>query len=178
MELKDYLLGKRIVLHSPLRPDEIARRINEASNSVFSPFSRGVAGWSKLRRVSLRWKLSFFDDGYRSKLWGRLEESDRFTTLHARYGAARSMRIFLVFWYAVLALMLAASIGALTSGRDDAWETLLFLVALLFFGAFPLLLAAIFNRNSEQHLRQILAFLEAEAQLTTNLPDKRRKRWS
>lgn len=176
MKLKDYLVGRRVVLYSRLRPDEAALRINAETRSIFAPLAHGVAGWCRVGRVSLHWKLPLISNGFKPTFWGRLYEDQRGSRIEARYGAPAHLKLFYGAWYGILLLILLSAIASMAEPQGAAVGTLALPPAILLFAALPLLMHFILNRNSEAHLGHILAFLEAQAQFGTSLPEKRRKR--
>lgn len=164
MRLRDYLLGRRIVLQSPKPRAKVAERINASTGSFFSPFGRGVTGGVYLGRVYLAWSIPMFSNGFRPMLSGRLIERGRFTELRASFGAPVFLQVFLAIWYAIFTFVgVGTAVSLLREGwgTRDPWAILTIpLMALV-----PLVFHLIFNRNADAHCDAILVMLQHEAGL-------------
>ena len=163
MTLKEYVFGRRIVLHSPLRKEKVTERIKQSVGSAFSPFHRGVAGGFYFGRLRLAWSVPLFSNGFQPVFRGRMVARGSKTELHATYGAPLFLLIFLAFWYAFLAFFLVTTLGIAQQGNLPAEQAWLFVGAFLLFCAFPIAMHLIFNANANNHFDAILDLLEREA---------------
>jgi hypothetical protein len=161
MGLRDYFVGRRLVLRSVLPRAEVKRRINCASGSAFWPFNSGVVGGCALDRVRLQIRNTPFDYNAKPLLAGRLHDALGGTELYVRYGASAWTRVFFVYWYSFLTLFTVAAVVAVPSDDAPLLPGLLVIPLLLF--AAPVLMHMLFVRNSEEELDEILGFLEREA---------------
>ena len=166
MGLKDYLLGRRFVLRSPLPSDEVASRIRGAAGNLFNPFREGVSGWCRFGHLRLFVAKPLFDNGFQPTFAGRMSENLGMTELRVRFGASLSLRVFFAFWYGMLSLLMLTLMPVVLSGDlQTGYEPLGVAVALVFM-AIPLLFHYLFNRGADGELEQIFLFLEREAILT------------
>lgn len=163
MTLKEYVFGRRIVLHSPLRKGKVTERIKQAVGSAFSPFHHGVAGGFYFGNLRLAWSIPLFGNGFRPVFSGQMIERGSKTELHATYGAPWFLLIFLAFWYVFLAAFLLITLGAFLQGDLAAEQAWLLLGAFLLFCSFPIVIHLIFNVNANKHFDAMLDLLECEA---------------
>ena len=166
MTLKDYLLGRRFELVSPLPREEIARRINAATPSIFSPLAKGVAGSCRFDRLKLLWRIPLFDNGFAPVFAGQLTSDRRQTRISARWGASLYLRVFFTIWYGLLLVMAISLAAAIFGGRPSAGNELLAFPFVGLFALVPLLFHLVFNRSADKHLANILAFLATEIAAT------------
>ncbi len=165
MKLKDYIVGRRVVLHSPHPKSDVERRINRGTASMFSFSTHGVTGGVYFGRVRLVWSIPFFSNGFRPALSGRLTENMGRTELKARYGAPSFLLAFYALWYGGLLLMFFAGLAAILSDEPRTGNEWLPLVMLPIFAAIPALFHFIFNRNADTHFEEMLDLLKREADL-------------
>ena len=163
MRLKDYFVGKSVLLHSPLSTKAVAERINAAAGSTVWPFTTGVVGGVRLRVVRLRFRSSFAEYNAKPILAGRLREGRSGSILVLRYRAPAWVYLFEVFWYSILGVLgfwvLFGEINPdLTSG-DLAFFCAIY-VALF---VFPFVLHYLGTRNSDDELVELLDFLAEHA---------------
>ncbi|NVE95695.1 hypothetical protein [Altererythrobacter lutimaris] len=169
MTLKDYILGRRINLHSNLPRLEIKEKIDNAAGSAFSPFAHGVTGGVYLGQIRLGWSTPIFNNGFRPIFVGRLSESLGRTQVSGRFGAPVFVLAFFSIWYVFLSLFTCSFIYALITDaprEGDVWT--FWVVIPVFWLLFPVL-HFIFNRRAEHHLNEILELLEKEAGLSEHV---------
>jgi len=163
--LKDYILGRRFLLRSPLSAQEVASRIREASGNLFNPLSDGVSGWCRFGHLRLHVATPLFSNGFQPVFTGRLSENLGRAELTARFGSSLYLRVFFALWYGILLLMVVACLSVILRGElQTGYEPLGILLALAFM-AIPLLFHVLLNRGAEDDLQNILEFLEEEAGL-------------
>ena len=161
MNLGDLMLGKRVVLHSPLPAEEVARRINAASGSFWNPLGGGIKGWCWFGRFSLHRSMPLGTNGFHPVLMGKLESNLGTTGICARFGPNPSAKLFIVLWFGFLTLVAFALVAV---GSDNAlWVgsgpfLLFFAVVWLL----PLLFLYLANRNAEVQLQDLVDFLKEE----------------
>lgn len=160
MELIAYFRGQPVRLHSPLRPEEVAARINAEAKSIFWIFSSGVVGGARLGHVRLRVRSSPFEYNAKPVLAGRIVGDGQGSEIRLRYRAPIAIYLFYLMWYGFL---LALALTMPFNGRLEIsmWEFLLLLVA---FAAMPLIMHAIGTAGSDRDLEQLEAFLLEEVQ--------------
>jgi hypothetical protein len=158
MNLGDLLLGKRVVLRSPLPAEEVARRINAATGSIFNPIASGVSGWVLAGFLSLHWSVPLLN-GPQKHLLGRLVADGASTEIRARFGLHPAYLAFFLLWYGFILLMSLGLVSAiLRHGPQTGFEALGLLV-LTVFTAIPPLMLYLFNRNSDRELQAMLDLL-------------------
>lgn len=165
MNLRDYIFGRRIVLHSNSSRKKIEEAINRAASSSFSPFNHGVTGGMWFGRVRLAWSIPFFSNGFRPVFTGKFKEKTRGVELHASYGAPFFQLGFLAIWFLFLTLFLLIGLIAWSGdGIKTGNEWMIFPIVLLMMMA-PFGFHFIFNANADKHFDAILDLLEREADL-------------
>ena len=70
MRLREYVFGRRIVLVSPLPPDQVRERIRKGTSLGLDPSYEGATGWIVLGQVRLAWSVAMFGNGFRPVLTG------------------------------------------------------------------------------------------------------------
>lgn len=165
MTLRDYILGRRIILYSSFPRPEVEKRVNNGTGSMFSPFHHGVTGGAYFGRVRLAWSIPLFANGFRPVFAGCLTENLGRTELEARYGAPLYLLAFFVFWYGILSLiMLSGLASSMSDGPKTGNEWMILVILPIFFVA-PFIFHFVFNKNADAHFEAMLNFLEREAGL-------------
>ena len=173
VNLRDYILGRRVTLLSPHSKDEVARRIKEATPFGLSPFTHGVSGWVWSGWVRLAWNIPMFGNGFRPIFSGRLREDQKGTTLTASYGAPWFLRLFLAFWYLVLSLITAVGLTLGFDNQDGGEGVWLAWIVLPLLLLAPLAFHFIANRNANTHFDAMLEHLSEAADLAPDTDSKR-----
>ena len=162
MGLKDYLLGRRVALVSMLPPDELARRINEATPSIFDMSTSGVGGWCRFGFLRLDWRMPFYTNGFAPILSAKVRANLGRTSIQGRFGASRYLQVFLAAWYGILTLaLLSLPRAIMSSDLESGAHYLVFLIVPLLWFA-PILFHLIFNRKADRNFEAILEFLAQE----------------
>ncbi|QIQ86745.1 hypothetical protein [Erythrobacter sp.] len=156
-------MGRRVTLHSPLPPDEAARRIDRTAGPVWSFAHHGVAGWARFGFVRLVWSIPMFENGFRPVFAGRLVATGKGTRLTASYGASGFLRVFLAVWYGLFGIISASLILLPASTRHEDAGPLLVAAAAMALAAVPIAFHLIFNRKADAHYEEMLGFLAREA---------------
>lgn len=164
MTLKEYLFGRRIVLRSPHRKEWVIDQIKRAVPSRFGFMNHGISGGVFFGRLRLAWDIPMFSNGFRPVFRGRFVERGRETEVHTVFGAATSLRAFLVVWYLFLTLLVVLALrSGLSSDRGgvpfEAFALPLFLALV------PIGFHLIFNAKADDHYDAILDMLAREAGL-------------
>lgn len=163
MGLKDYFVGRRLVLISPLTASEVQARINDSAGSSVLPFSMGTVGWARFGRFRLRQRTSLFDYNAKPMLIGKMIGIPEGTRIEANFGATLWMKAFLVFWYAFLALwtVIAIATGPFEGNQGDLAYFPYLMVPL--FAVMPIGMHYLFNHSAEKDLKVMLRFLDTAA---------------
>lgn len=162
MRLRDYLLGRRFELVSPLGRNDVASRVNAATPSTFSFLTSGVVGWCRFGFLQLHWSVPMFSNGFAPVLSARLHDDMGRTRIAGRYGAPRYLQAWFVLWWGLLGLfltVLAAGVFGVVPRTENEW---IGLIIGLIFAAVPLIFHGIFNRNADDHFEAMLDMLERE----------------
>jgi hypothetical protein len=164
MRLKDYFIGERFRLHSPMSARMVAEHINEAAGSALWPFTTGVVGgvWSGL--ICLRYRSSLFEYNAKPVLAGRLHTATGGSNLELRYRAPLWVYGFYLFWYLSLTLIIFSVIafGWTPEIRDGEKAIDFGIFALLL--VTPLGLHTIGTHRSEVELAYLIDFLSRHAE--------------
>jgi hypothetical protein len=163
MNLGDVLLGRRIVLRSPLPTEEVARRINAATGSIFNPVASGVSGWTCVGILSLHWSVPLLN-GYQKYLVGRMVNEDGATSIRARFGVHPLAKVFLLFWYGLLLLFSLILASAFHSQGPQTGNEGFDLLILAVLAGTPLMVLYFFGRDADRELEAILDMLADAAQ--------------
>lgn len=145
-----YILGQKLCLQSPLRPEEIATRINKAAGTPWNPFADGVVGKASLHSLRLARSRSPFEFNAKPILTGEITSTDRGSRLNLRYGASGWALAFFVVWYVLLTIM---GIAVLRSAEPFSRMVLVGLLIA------PVLFQVLGTMHSEEDLDDMLAFL-------------------
>jgi hypothetical protein len=159
MRFRDYFLGQRVLLRSPLKPADVVCRINGAAKSSWWPFNLGVIGGIRFGRVRLRYASSPFEYNAKPLLLGRIDEAIPGSVLRLTYRGPRWSLLFDLFWYGLLATI---AVVFLTTGLDPpATGSDTFFVVLGFVGmaALPAIMHLVGTRRSDEELVELISFL-------------------
>ena len=167
VNFRDYLLGRRVVLTSPLEPSSVERAVRNGTKSVFNPFYTGVVGWCRFGRVGLRWATAIWSNGFQPVLSGKFRAHSGGTQMTARFGAPVYLLVFFAFWYFALTNLIVIALTGYVTNPDSRSTDLLMIPAALGFMAVPLAFHFIFNRSADEHCERILILLSEIAELET-----------
>ena len=158
----DYFRGYRSTMTSPLPPDEVARRINEATISRFVLFNEGTIGWARAGRLRLKYRQRFFHYDAKPILAGRIVPDKAGSRLDLNFRAPGWAYAFYPFWFAALLMMvLVVTFGRLAiTGEQSA----IFAASFLFLFGFPVLLHFLGTTKSESEREALTGFLARVAQ--------------
>lgn len=165
MGIVEYFKGRRIVLHSPLRPAEVGERINASCSSRFNPFAAGVKGGVFANRMNLfdaQWGM--FSYNAMPVLVGKLTDTPAGCTIEATYRAPLWVYAFFLIWYGLLMLFMLLTIAGASAGGLEPGGWIIFLILPLF-ALVPIAMHYGFS-SSEASLDRILHLLETKADLT------------
>ena len=165
VNFKDYILGRRVTLTSPLAPKTVESAIRNGTKSVFNPFYTGVVGWCRFGRISLRWATAMWSNGFQPTFAGKIQTDSRGSRLTARFGAPISLLVFFAFWYFGLANVVVISFIGYVINPDSRPSDLIMLPAAFGFMFVPLAFHLIFNRGADEHFERIVALLGEIAEL-------------
>jgi hypothetical protein len=100
-----YLRGVRLRLQSPLAPNDIAARVNQAvaPSVTFDP--EVVAGGVRNGHLHLRYQRNLFDYNAKPSLAGNVVASGTGSFLDLRFRAPAWAIVFLLAWYAAMLLV-------------------------------------------------------------------------
>ncbi|MFM5895225.1 MAG: hypothetical protein ACKOQM_12455 [Novosphingobium sp.] len=162
--MTELMFGRELELYSPLRPDELRDRINGSTGSMFWPFQvHKIVGGISLGWMRLRYQSSPFEYNAKPVLSGRMQADLSGTRIRARFGASATTKLFFVFWYSVLAIIMV-SLGAqprMQPGQEPVpWPFILIFVIL------PAAMHLLLTRNASRDLERILRFLAEQGQIT------------
>ena len=160
MRLRDYFQGQPIVMQSRLRPDELERRINDATISRWGPFEKGVVGWARFGRIRLRFRPLFFEYNMSPILAGRIDDSSGPTRLLLSWRAPLPAYVFFALWYGFALLFLAFLLFGGASLDAQGGERLVPPLLLLLLALAPLGLHYLGTRNADAHLAELVSFVE------------------
>ena len=165
MKLSEYWAGRPVELHTLLPVDAATQRLNASAGSPRNPFFRGVVGFCRDGRLSLRRMTPLVHSVFKPVLEAKLEASRGGTTISGKFGMSALLKGFLPIWYAFLVLVGIVQAFALNSIVVDPlyarFAAVLFPVLLVG----PLLLALFESWRAERQLADITAFLEREIQV-------------
>ena len=159
VKFRDYYFGKRVALRSPLRPEEIKRRIREEARSGWWPFHTGTVGRVRFGRLRLRYASSPGEYNAKPVLTGPIERTFTGSLLHLVYRGPTWGRLFPLFWNGGLILILMF-IFTDSDSQLPAREDLPFVWAV--FGAMfavPPIMHMYGTRKSDEELVLLLDFL-------------------
>jgi len=161
---RDYFLGKRVTLRSPLRPEAVAERIRaNAKRWFWSPFYTGPAGGVTFGRVRLRWVASFFEYNEKPVLVGTVDEAAAGSVLNLVYRGPTFGRLFYIVWYLFLGVF---SVILLVKGTDPPLHGADLLAPFLGLGVMagvPIGLHMWGTARSDEELDALIEFLEEVA---------------
>ena len=149
MKLSSYLLGQKVVLRSPLPSSSCTAKINAAIQNEPWALTTKIGGGISGTRLRLFYRTGPFARVGKPILMGRIEEAMGATMITGSYRAPLLAHAFLIFWYAMLGIMVANS-------------AMSFPVFCLF-AVVPFFRHFIFHRNADAELAEILAFLRERA---------------
>ena len=160
LNLRDYFLGRPVVLRSPLSPEAVSERIKANAKRWFhAPWYTGPAGGVMFGRLTLRWVSSALEYNAKPILVGTIGEAGIGSTLNLTYRGPTMGRLFLILWYAIFALFgfMVALNGTDPSlqGGDRLFVAMMSVVLV----AFPIGLHLWGTRNSDQELEDLIEFL-------------------
>ena len=165
MRLRDYILGRRVELTSPLEREAVERAIRSNIKFGFDPFYTGVAGWVRFGRVSLRWATAMWSNGFQPVFSGKLHSELGSTNMRVRFGAPFYLLLFFGFWYLTLSSLMITALGQYVSDPEASGDLLITVSAATGMMAFPIALHFIFNRNANTHFERIIDMLQEVADL-------------
>jgi hypothetical protein len=157
--LCDYFRGIPLILVSPFRPDECARRINASAGWSMWPFSVGPAGFAWSGILRLRYRSSPMEYNAKPVLAGRLEEQGLGSLVRLRYRAPIWVYFFDTFWFLTLGTMLLFVLLG-DAGATSFGERLPFLGIIVLLLGSNVALHHFGTRNAEEELNHLLGFLE------------------
>ena len=162
MRFSDYFRGYRRTMTSPLPPEEVARRINEATISRFVLFNEGTIGWARSGRLRLKYRQRFFHYDAKPILAGRIVATRAGSRIDLNFRAPGWAYVFYPFWFAaLLMLVLLVTFGPLTTTGD---QRATFATTFLFLLGFPVLLHFLGTAKSDAKLEALTGFLARVAQ--------------
>ena len=161
MRLRDYFRGRRLVMQSRLRREELEQRIRARLLPRFRPFVEGVSGSARWGRLRLKYHPRLFEYNMGPVLVGRIDDQFGPARLDLRFRAPNAAYVFFVLWYVGFSILaIVAWSGRLEADGQSVWAK----TTLLFLLLFPLGLHYLGMRNSEAHLAKLIEFLEREAE--------------
>ena len=168
MNLRDYILGRRVELNSPLERQMVERAIRANIKLGFNPFYTGVVGWVRFGRVNLRWATAMWSNGFQPVFSGQLRSEMGSTKMRVRFGAPVYLLLFFGFWYIALSSLMLTALGQYISSDKASGDPLTMVAAASGMMAFPIALHFIFNRSANTHFEQILDLLREVAEFREN----------
>ncbi len=162
-------LGKTLHLESPLRPQEVVDKVNEAFRSTFlsGDPAADIWGFAWGSRLWLRVRQHKVGYNARLKLRGRIFAAPGGSKLVLRFRPPLWFYLFMLLWFGIMGLWADALLDESDHGQLGMW----LLWAAAFFG--PILLHLLATREAERDLAALLAFLErlvsARARTTDSL---------
>jgi len=164
MRIADYYRGTSLDLAAHLPPEEVERRINDATSSAFSPFATGVTGWAASGRIRLQLRRSaFFRNNAKPILAGTIRADRSGSRLDLRYRGPLPTLFFFPVWYLILlvatALFLATGTEPVTRPFPEWYLPLM--VPLFLFA--PMLVMVLALRGADAELDELVALLKTEA---------------
>jgi len=155
-------MARNIHLYSPYAPVPLARILEKEMDREWTQKERNkgrVMGGGTEEKISLRLVKHGGRNDFATCLEGKMIPERGGTLIKARLGRARSLNIFMIFWFGFLGFFMLTSIVLL--GSQDVPQTF----KLPFFGIpllmmlFGLGLLKLGGKNMDEHEERILAFL-------------------
>lgn len=166
MHLRDYFAGQRLQLRSRLPARAVAKRINDAASTNFSPFGVGVVGGVWSGRIRLKYQSSPFEYNAKPVLSGRLKDVPSGSSLELRYRAPLWVYGFYLIWYLFLTLVAAVLIGNELAPEVTIADKAMAIGTIGILSITPLGLHAVGTRRSAEELSELLNFLSQHIEAT------------
>jgi hypothetical protein len=150
-------------LASPLRRDECVRRLSEGVDDRWNPSGmRPIIGRISETSFTLRVRQGY-RNSFRTLLRGTMQEESRQTRIHCRIGIDPFVRVFILTWLAIIALvagaMMASAVSLLLHGQTSAAGSLAAILApvgMLCFGIALTRFGRYLARDQQQDLIEFL----------------------